>query len=93
MFRLLGIHPGPEISVAAAASLAGLPPPGAQELLRELMAVGLIAERVPGRYGLHDLLRTYAAEQAHEEETEEERRAATCRTLEHYLHTANSPSH
>ena len=90
MFRLLGIHPGPEISVPAAASLAGLAPPGAQELLRDLMAVGLIAERVPGRYGLHDLLRSYAAEQAHEEETEEERRAATCRTLEHYLHTANS---
>jgi hypothetical protein len=26
MFRLLGVHPGPDISAAAAASLAGLPP-------------------------------------------------------------------
>ncbi len=26
MFRLLGIHPGPDITVPAAASLAGLPP-------------------------------------------------------------------
>jgi len=26
VFRLLGIHPGPNISLAAAASLAGIPP-------------------------------------------------------------------
>ena len=25
MFRLLGLHPGPDISAAAAASLAGVP--------------------------------------------------------------------
>src|SRR5207244_9440725 len=26
LFRLLGLHPGPDVSVPAAASLAGLPP-------------------------------------------------------------------
>ena len=30
MFRLLGLHPGPDISVPAAASLAGLPRPAAR---------------------------------------------------------------
>lgn len=88
LFRLLGLHPGPDISAAAAASLAGLPPVDVVPLLAELTRSHLIAEHVPGRYTLHDLLRTYATEQAHATDTDHDRQAATERMLDHYLHTA-----
>jgi DNA-binding SARP family transcriptional activator len=87
MFRLLGIHPGPDISVLAAASLAGTSQPGARALLRELARARLIAEHVPGRYVFHDLLRAYAAEQAQATGSDYSRREATGRVLDHYLHT------
>jgi DNA-binding SARP family transcriptional activator/tetratricopeptide (TPR) repeat protein len=88
MFRLLGIHPGPDITVPAAASLAGRRESQARALLRELARTHLITEHVPGRYAFHDLLRAYAAEQAHHAGSDAARREATGRVLDHYLHTA-----
>ena len=88
MFRLLGVHPGPDISVPAAASLTGQPPRQAQTALRELDQASLVTEHAPGRYSLHDLLRAYAADQARDRESEPDRKAATGRILDHYLHTA-----
>jgi hypothetical protein len=69
MFRLLGLHPGPEITVPAAASLAGLDETAGRRLLRELSRAQMLSEHLPGRYTVHDLLRAYAADQArvHEE--------------------------
>jgi DNA-binding SARP family transcriptional activator/tetratricopeptide (TPR) repeat protein len=88
MFRLLGLHPGPDVSVPAAASLAGVSEPDARGLVRELARAHLIAERVPGRYGMHDLLHAYAAEQARAHDRHDERVAAIGRVLDYYLHTA-----
>jgi DNA-binding SARP family transcriptional activator/tetratricopeptide (TPR) repeat protein len=88
MFRLLGLHPGNDISVPAAASLAALAEPDARRLLRELARAHLIAEHVPGRYACHDLLRAYAAEQAHNTDSDSDRHEAIGRMLDHYLHTA-----
>ena len=88
MFRLLGIHPGPDISVLAAASLAGIAEAEARRLLRELAGAHLIAEPAPGRYAFHDLLRAHAADQAHAHDSQDEREAAIGRVLDHYLHTA-----
>jgi tetratricopeptide (TPR) repeat protein/transcriptional regulator with XRE-family HTH domain len=88
MFRLLGIHPGPDISVPAAASLADRSWPQARRLLHELARTHLITEHVPGRYAFHDLLRAYAAEEAHHTVGEAGRGAATGRVFDHYLHTA-----
>ena len=66
LFRLLGLHPGPDISPPAAASLAGLTrSPGAAAAGRADRA-HLITEHAPGRYTFHDLLRAYAAELAHD---------------------------
>jgi DNA-binding SARP family transcriptional activator len=87
MFRLLSIHPGPDITAAAAASLAGVPLQQARVLLRDLARGHLLAEPVPGRYAFHDLLRAYAAEQAESADTDA--RAAINRTLDHYLATAH----
>ena len=88
MFRLLGLHSGPDISTAAAASLAAIDEPRARCLLTELTRAHLIAEHVPGRYALHDLLRAYAADQSRTADSEPERAAAVGRVVDHYLHTA-----
>jgi tetratricopeptide (TPR) repeat protein/transcriptional regulator with XRE-family HTH domain len=88
LFRLLGLHPGPDISAPAAASLAGHPVPEARPLLAELTRANLLTEHTTGRYTHHDLLRTYATELAHSEDSENDRHAATHRILDHYLHTA-----
>ena len=86
MFALLGLHPGPDITVPAAASLAGLAPPQARRALGELTQAHLITEHTRGRFSLHDLLRTFAAEQ----EPQTGRHAALQRALDHYLHTAHA---
>jgi tetratricopeptide (TPR) repeat protein len=90
LFRLLGLHPGPAVSVRAAASLAGLPSYRTSELLTELTRVHLLTEHAPGRYSLHDLLRTYATELAHGHDSPSERDAALHRMLDHYLHSAHA---
>ncbi|HCT75170.1 MAG TPA: hypothetical protein DGT23_00960 [Micromonosporaceae bacterium] len=88
LFRLLGLHPGPDISKTAAASLAGLPLDQVKLLLRELTRAQLITEPTPTRYTFHDLLRAYAGEQVQAHETEADRYQAVHRALDHYLHTA-----
>lgn len=86
MFRLLGVFPGPDIGVHCAAALAGCDVGQAKRDLAELVRAHLLREQRPGRYGCHDLLRVYAAEQA----TRESTRDAIGRVLDHYLHTAIS---
>jgi tetratricopeptide (TPR) repeat protein/transcriptional regulator with XRE-family HTH domain len=85
LFRLLGVHPGPDLDVSAAASLAGIAPARGRPLLAELVRAHLVCDRVPGRYTLHDLLRAYAGEQAASGEPEDERQAAVRRLLDHYV--------
>ena len=87
-FRVLGLHPGPSISLPAAASLAGIPPGPAGRHLAELAHAHLVTEHSPGRYTLHDLIRAYAAEQAEANDGQADRRAAVHRMLDHYLHSA-----
>ncbi len=90
LFRLLGVHPGPDIAAPAAASLAGLPPKRVRPLLAELTRANLLTEHTPGRFTFHDLLRAYAAELAVTHDSEAERGAAVRRMLDHYLHTAHT---
>ena len=68
----------------------GPPLAEARRLLRELTRCHLLAEPAPGRYAFHDLLRAYAAEQAAALDSDDDRRAATGRMLDHYLHTAHA---
>ncbi len=88
MFRLLGVHPGPDISLSAAASLAGVARADAGAALRELSRTHMAAEYLPARFTFHDLLRAYAADQGERHDPEPERRAAAHRVLDHYLYTA-----
>jgi DNA-binding SARP family transcriptional activator/tetratricopeptide (TPR) repeat protein len=88
MFRLFGLHSGPDIGTRAAASLAGVPAGKARPILSELAHAHLIAEHAPGRYTVHDLLRAYASELVHELESPADREEAAHRVLGHYGHTA-----
>jgi hypothetical protein len=90
LFRLLALHPGPDITAGAAASLAGTPPARIRRDLTELTRTHLLTEHTPGRYAFHDLLRAYAAEQAEITDDEETRHTAIGRLLDHYLHTAHT---
>jgi DNA-binding SARP family transcriptional activator/tetratricopeptide (TPR) repeat protein len=90
LFRLLGLHPGGDISAAAAASLAGHPLPDTRRLLAELTRASLLTAHARGRYTFHDLLRTYAADLTHGTDTDEQRRAAVGRLLDHYVRTAHA---
>ena len=92
MFRLLGIHPGPDISAAAAASLAGLSAGQARGALAELTRASLLTEGPAGRFGCHELLRAYAAEQAEAGESEAGRAAARRRVVDYYVRTARAAS-
>jgi len=88
LLRLIGLHPGPDLTASAAASLAGLAVKPTRRLLAELADMHLVIEHAPGRYSLHDLLRVYADEQAHGHDSAAEHNAATQRMLDHYLHSA-----
>jgi tetratricopeptide (TPR) repeat protein len=87
MFGLLGLHRGPDISLPAAASLAGLHGSAARAALTELADASLVTEHRPGRYLLHDLLRAYAAEHAAASYGPDWCRAALIRGFDHYVHT------
>ena len=90
MFRLLGVHPGPDIAAPATVSLAGISPDESRRLLTELSRAHLLAEDGAGRFAFHDLLRAYAAEQADTCDSPADRAAATRRALDHYLATATA---
>lgn len=90
VFRAFGLHPGPDLTAAAAASLAGLPMPTVHPLLTALTRANLLVRQPADRYTCHDLLRVYAADLAHQHDTEPCRMAVVRRVLEHYLHSAEA---
>jgi DNA-binding SARP family transcriptional activator len=59
-FAVLSVHPGPEMSTAAAVSMSGLGPRRTHEVLTELTLASVLREIRPGRFVFHDLVREYA---------------------------------
>jgi len=92
LFRLLGLHPGPDTTAYAAASLVASSAGHACSWLAELAQAHLITEHNPGRFTFHDLLRAYAIEQARADDTEDQQQAAISRVLDHYLYSADAAS-
>ncbi len=62
----------------------------AQHLLDLLAWAHLVQPTIPGRYGMHDLLRAYATHLAGIEDSEQERWAALTRLFDHYLATTGA---
>ncbi|MFB9474543.1 BTAD domain-containing putative transcriptional regulator [Nonomuraea salmonea] len=88
LLALLGLAPGPDVSLAAAASLAGWPPPRTAKALRELDGAHLVQQHVRGRHRMHDLIRVYASEQARRGLSDDAWAAALRRLADFYVHTA-----
>ncbi len=91
LFRLLPLHPGPDVTVAAMASLAGVPPRVASAAVGELVRARLLDTHRRDRYWSHDLVLAYAAEL--DGETGTERAAALNRLYDHYRQTAYAAHH
>jgi tetratricopeptide (TPR) repeat protein len=89
VFGLLGLAPGPDIGLPAAACLTGQPVSRCRALLRELENAHLLQQHAPGRYRMHDLVRQYAAEHAQQIHPLTARDAALARLTDFYLHTAH----
>ncbi|MFJ6833591.1 tetratricopeptide repeat protein [Streptomyces sp. NPDC091209] len=87
-FRLLGLHPGPDLDVHAAAALTGSGPADTRRALDVLARAHLVEPVDAARYGMHDLLRAYATRLATAEDAPETREAALDRLFDHYLATA-----
>ncbi len=90
VFRLSGLHPGPDLPVAAAAALAGTTPDRVRPALLELERAHLITQPSPERYTSHDLLRVYAGELAGSIDKADECKQALRRLLDYYLRTADA---
>lgn len=87
MFRLLGLHAGPDIGVPAAAALAAVSHAQTRRLLDTLTDVHLLEESGRGRFRFHDLLRVFAAERV---EPGDDPDAAVRRILAWYTHSASA---
>lgn len=92
MFRMLGLHPGPEFGVRAAAELGGVTVTTARHLLDSIVGAHMLEQTAPDRYQFHDLLRAYATDAAHHEEPLERQYEALARVLAWYMHTAYAAS-
>ena len=86
-FKLLGLHPGADLHRRAAAALIGTDAAGVRGLLDALTRAHLITGVGTDRVAMHDLLRAFAAEQARTL-SQEPRRTAMTRLLDHYLAAA-----
>lgn len=88
LFRRLGLHPGPDLSLHAAAAIAGLVPAETRRLLNMLAETHLIEQTAADRYRFHDLLRAYAADQARKQDSARDLDQARESVLTWYAHTA-----
>ncbi|WP_107644986.1 AfsR/SARP family transcriptional regulator, partial [Streptomyces sp. Ru87] len=87
LYGLLGLVPGPDCGLHAAASLAATTPARARVHLRELEAAHLVEQHAPGRYRMHDLVRLHAAERGNPEGPDDARDEAVRRLVDFHLHT------
>ncbi|WP_026425954.1 AfsR/SARP family transcriptional regulator [Actinokineospora inagensis] len=91
LFRLLGLHPGRDFTVAAASACWGRDERETAAALSTLVSTNLL-ERTETleRYRFHDLVRECAHELAHIDEPPESRHAAERRVLGFYLGSATA---
>ncbi|MEU5712978.1 MULTISPECIES: AfsR/SARP family transcriptional regulator, partial [Streptomyces] len=91
LFRLLPLHPGPDATVTALASLAGTPPGETAAAVGELVRARLLTVRQRDRYQAHALVLRYASELSGLSGLSgTERAAALSRLHAHYRRTAQA---
>jgi tetratricopeptide (TPR) repeat protein/DNA-binding XRE family transcriptional regulator len=87
LFRRLGLHPGSDIDVHAAAAVSGLSVATARRQLAAVYDQHLLNEPRRGRYRMHDLVREHARALAAADDVGT-REAAVDRLMEYYMQTA-----
>jgi DNA-binding SARP family transcriptional activator len=87
-FALLGLHPGTDFDLYAATALVGTSTGEVRRILGRLHRASLLQAASPGRYGMHDLLRAFAREQAAAGDGGESCHRALTRLFGYYLNTA-----
>ncbi|OLT26014.1 hypothetical protein BJF83_21825, partial [Nocardiopsis sp. CNR-923] len=90
LYRLLGLHPGPTITLDAAIALDGGDPYDTEDRVEALLDANLLQEDDEGRHRLHDLIRDHARAKARTDEPEPRREAALDRLVDHHLRTATA---
>jgi tetratricopeptide (TPR) repeat protein len=85
MFRLLGLHPGPDFTARSAAALAGTKPEAAARAVERLAEVHLVTEDATGRFGMHDLLRLFARQTCQQTDSSADREAAEARLVDYHV--------
>ncbi|WP_433892853.1 BTAD domain-containing putative transcriptional regulator [Streptomyces sp. CA-111067] len=85
VFRRLALHPGPDLTVAVAATMAGTDESRVRHSLDALLDGHLIEESGRDRVRFHDLLRDFGLTAGAREDSASERDAAVGRMLDHYL--------
>ncbi|WP_336207159.1 AfsR/SARP family transcriptional regulator [Nonomuraea sp. LPB2021202275-12-8] len=88
LYRLLGLHPGPDCDTLAAAALTQASKQEVERLLDDLTGCHLLHEPSPGRFRFHDLIRAHAADTAQRLETDASRRIALKSLFDHYTEAA-----
>jgi tetratricopeptide (TPR) repeat protein len=88
LFRLLGLHPGPDFTVGAAAALGGIEDDAAESGLARLARAHLVIEDAVGRFALHDLLRVFARTTCEQADNDADRETAETRLVRHYENLA-----
>lgn len=92
VFRLLPVHPGPDVRAAVVAALADIPLTDAHGALLALDRVGLV-RAVPGgedRWRMHYRVRAYAGRLSRAHATTDGRELARDRLLRHYQTTTEA---
>jgi tetratricopeptide (TPR) repeat protein/DNA-binding SARP family transcriptional activator len=90
LFRRLALHPGPDLTLHAVTALAGTDTASVRRGLDELLDNHLIEEPVRDRYGLHGLVRAFAARMGRADDSATARHSAVERLLDYYLSVADA---
>lgn len=89
-FSLLGLHLNGSFDAYSVAALADITDREALRHLRQLSERHLVADHMPGRYQLHDLVAVFARQHGSETLDETDRTAALHRLADYYLRTADA---
>jgi tetratricopeptide (TPR) repeat protein len=93
LYRMLGLHPGPDFEVGLAAAAMATPVAETERLVDELANANLLEDMPANRCRLHELIRLHARQEAMAVEPAEDRALALRRMLDWYLYTATTAGH
>jgi tetratricopeptide (TPR) repeat protein/transcriptional regulator with XRE-family HTH domain len=92
-FRILGLHPRPEITAEVIAAVDDRGLEAARASLDELADANLLSERRPARFAMHDVVHGYAGDVARESLDPPERDRIRRRLHQHYAAIATAAVH